>query len=354
MTINEALGSLTTVLSTATDAGKRCHNERERFFLWGQGLSVIEGDLDEILAHSKELHFQVHYLLLRLGTVIRDRLSRDRESILPSNVLTEQCDHLRILLDATESLLEDPDSEPINSDTISDSDVSEYEVLDIIDDISAYIDCLLDLASSLDNPAWDIQVENQDEHSAQEKESFDASCEEVLIYCRRIRDRFESLPKYLVERLAEANVLRAAALRALREQQSKLEAETNDDFTESLFSSSLPQVTDTTKSTVPSSSIFSSVMELQKHVFEDLQPYMCTIKSCQDPMTRYEHSMEWALHESSHPPSMSSECLFCAAGCLHGTPAYFKHVSAHLREVSLSVLPPLPDEDEGFDSDDSE
>lgn len=72
-------------------------------------------------------------------------------------------------------------------------------------------------------------------------------------------------------------------------------------------------------------------------------------------MALYNHSVIWAQHEASHSESSRlSECPFCAAGCQRGTPAYFKHVSAHLREVSLSVLPQPAEEDDGFDSDDSD
>src|SRR5277367_3823672 len=260
-TINRAMASLTSVLSmTKDEAHQRCRNEFERFFLWGQGLSIVDGDLDEVLVHSKELHFRVLSLLLRLGTAVLQGLSRD--PVPSSQVLTEQCDDLRTLLDTTETMLQEPEPhESARPYTPSESDASEYEVREILEEISIYVDCLLDLSPSLDNPALDIQVEGSDEPPTQAKESFTVSSEEALVYCRRIRDRFEVLPKYLVERLAEANVLRAAALREMRSRPTKHEAPISDDITESLFSTTDHRVTETTKSTVPSSSVFSSVME---------------------------------------------------------------------------------------------
>ena len=94
----------------------------------------------------------------------------------------------------------------------------------------------------------------------------------------------------------------------------------------------------------------------RKHVFDDLKPYVCTIEDCKDTATLYNHSGMWAQHEASHPSSASrsSECSFCSAIYQHGGPAYYKHVSAHLREVSLSVLPQPADDDDGFDTDDSD
>jgi hypothetical protein len=258
-TINRAMASLTSVLSTTKDkAHKQCRNESERFFLWGEGLSIVDGDLDKVLAHSKELHFQVLSLLLRLGRVLLQGMSRDPGSL--SQVLAEQFDDLRSLLDTTETILQDsqPD-EPTRLYTLSESDVSEYELSEIWEDISIYVDCLLDLSPTLENPALDIQIEGFDESPTRAKEIFTVSSEEALIYCRKIRDRFENLPKYIVERLAEANVLRAAALRKMRSLSTKHETTISDDIIESLFSTNDRQVTEITKLTVPPSSVFSSV-----------------------------------------------------------------------------------------------
>lgn len=258
-TISRVMASLASVLSVTKDeTHRRCRNEVERFFLWGQGLSIFDGDLDEVLARSKELHFRVLSLLLRLGTAVLQGLSRD--SAPPSLVLTEQCEDLRTLLDATEAMLQDPESDdPARPYTPSGSDASEYGSAEIVEEISIYVDCLLDLSPALDNPALDIQEDGAKELPTRAKESFNASSEEALIYCRKIRDRFEVLPTYLVERLAEANVIRALALREMRSRPSKHDAPFGDGFTESLFSTTDRRVTERTKSTAPSSSVFSSL-----------------------------------------------------------------------------------------------
>jgi hypothetical protein len=243
------------------DRHKRCQNELERFFLWGQGLSIVDGHLDDILAHSEELHFRVLSLLLRLGTLILDSLSREQSS--RSMLLSEQCDDLRTLLETTEAKLQESEPELIKTDTLSVSDTSEYGLEDILGDVATYVDCLLDLASSLDNPALDMPVENLDQLSTKNKETFAVSTEEAAIYCRKIRDRFVSLPKYIVERLAEANVIRAAALRSARSLNdiSTTVADAKSLPSESLFSTIDRGVTDTTKSTAPSSSVFSSLLK---------------------------------------------------------------------------------------------
>jgi hypothetical protein len=61
----------------------------------------------------------------------------------------------------------------------------------------------------------------------------------------------------------------------------------------------------------------------------------------------------WAEHESSHVLPSSAECPFCGANFQQRALPYFKHVSTHLQEISLSVLPHPADEDDDFDSEDS-
>ncbi|EEU45683.1 uncharacterized protein NECHADRAFT_25379, partial [Fusarium vanettenii 77-13-4] len=335
--------------------GRRiCQNELERFLLWCQGLDVADGRLDEVLSRSKELHRQVLSLLLRLGTSILQAMSQ--ASVEPSQLQLDDCDHLRALLDVAETMLKGSGlDEHERPDTPLESDESNYGMVESIEEISAYVDCLLDLAPALDNPVLDIQTDDSNEPLSGTKESFTTSCEEALIYCRKIRDRFDPLPRYLVERLAEANVVRAAKIREMQHQVVSKEPPINDTVTESLFTGRLPQITETTKSSVPPPSVFSSAL-VSRHVFNDLNPYMCTIEHCQMGGTLYKHSRTWALHESAHVTAAfrSVECTFCSATYQRLDDAYYKHVSGHLREVSLSVLPQTIDNDAESGTDDSE
>ncbi|KAM7195048.1 Metallo-dependent phosphatase-like protein [Rhypophila sp. PSN 637] len=416
--ICRAISSLTKRLSRteATGVYQQFRNEFERLFLWGQGLSVAGGDLDEKLASSKELNFGVLSLLLRLGTVTLQCLSQDAAA--PSSSLAAQCEGLQSILNTTEALLQE--TEPDEAErpyTPTGSDISDYDIADLIEEMSVYVDCLLDLSSSLDNPVRDLPAEDLHEASTSPKEIFNVSSEEALIYCRRIRDRFQALPKYLLERLAEANTLRAAALRERRSRPTKRDIFTDDNITESLFSTTDRGVTKTTRSTIlsmQSSSLWSRTEPLsvdddavseatfasfsttasalgmgrprvppmpeaqdgkihcsicllhipnvqttrnwKKHVFDDLRPYVCTIATCEDSKSLFNLSGEWARHEDSHAlaASSSSECHFCFARYQSKGPAYYKHVSGHLREVSLYVLPQPVSEDEVFDSSDSD
>ncbi|KAK7421578.1 serine/threonine-protein kinase HAL4/sat4 [Neonectria punicea] len=58
---------------------------------------------------------------------------------------------------------------------------------------------------------------------------------------------------------------------------------------------------------------------------------------------------------SHHSPTVGTDrCPFCSEVHPWGTSDYFKHVSAHLREISLSVLPPHAHDDEDDASDASD
>lgn len=235
-----------------------CQNELERFLLWCQGLEVADGRLDVVLLRSKELHHQVLSLLIRLGTATLQAMLQ--ASLESSQLQLDDCDHLRALLDIAETMLKSPGfDEHEMGDTPSDSDESDSGMVEIVEEMSIYVDCLLDLAPALDNPALDIKTDDcPEEPPPGTKESFNTSCEEALVYCRKIRDRFDALPKYLVERLAEANVVRAAKIRAMQSQAVDQETPVNHSTTESLFSGRRPPMTEMTKSSVPPPSVFSS------------------------------------------------------------------------------------------------
>lgn len=85
----------------------------------------------------------------------------------------------------------------------------------------------------------------------------------------------------------------------------------------------------------------------REHIFADLNPYICTIESCEMPLTpgtsNFSHSfLEWKSHELSHRSSTwhGDACPFCLDGHVLYTPNdYFTHVSGHLRDISLVFLP---------------
>ncbi|KAH6973043.1 hypothetical protein BKA56DRAFT_424546, partial [Ilyonectria sp. MPI-CAGE-AT-0026] len=303
-------------------------NERERLFLWGQGLSAESGSLDDRLDTSTELRSRVLSLLFSLGHAVYQASLRGNRP-LPER-LVEQCSNLRRQLDATQTLLQDFPQITTDLDALSDSDASEYDHEDFIDDLTTYIDCLLDLAPALERPALDFNREDPPPISV---EFFSTSDPQALVFCRKIRDRFPNLPQFLVERLADANAVRANEILCAHAAHAE---STGINDREPVSSGSRLQVSDTTHS------------HFQEHVFNDLKPYVCTVEGCTQPATRYARSQAWVQHETIHKiqGATTGTCHFCTKVCSWASPDYFNHVSAHLREISLSVLPPRGDDEE--------
>lgn len=93
----------------------------------------------------------------------------------------------------------------------------------------------------------------------------------------------------------------------------------------------------------------------RQHVFKDLKPYVCTAETCDRASKLYIHSWVWAMHDAAHDdicPSLA-HCAFCGAEYQTKGNFYYKHMSKHLREISLSILSQAIDEDGGDKDDDS-
>ncbi|KAL8869007.1 MAG: hypothetical protein Q9174_004597 [Haloplaca sp. 1 TL-2023] len=107
----------------------------------------------------------------------------------------------------------------------------------------------------------------------------------------------------------------------------------------------------------------SNIQSWNRHVFEDLQPYMCLEKTCSTPQKLYTTKHEWMHHTTTAHPSLSAgerecdeeerddsgPCVLC--GDFQETRQLaHRHVARHLQELALFVLPCNHSED----SDDSE
>ena len=95
-----------------------------------------------------------------------------------------------------------------------------------------------------------------------------------------------------------------------------------------------------------------------KHVFQDLQPYVCLEPDCKTPHKMYTNRREWIYHmrnvhdqieKQERPESETlSPCPLCDLVCV--SRAYLdKHVARHMQELALFVLP-QDDEDLNGDS----
>ncbi|KAH7002588.1 hypothetical protein EDB80DRAFT_80389 [Ilyonectria destructans] len=452
--------------NAASEAARLYSHELRRLYLWGDGFSVEEGHLDEILTNASELRHNVLSLLFQLSRVLSsefDRVVGSDKSQLQG--LSEDMADLRRMQEQVGLTLQDSSatqmSPSADSDSVSDSRSSDTGQ-ENLEDISTYIDCLMDLSQAVEHPAMDL-FDDLDEESQQEAELFDVSTPQALSYCRKIRDRFPHLPVYLVERLGELNAERALCI-SRAEAARDLEPGTvgisdkaeggldnksiTDPPTESLFSSTNPRLTETTKSTMPTESSLSASpyppegvkdylapsaagmiarskkpamkptlsldfddtasvatfasysttasalsqgrprippvpeaaetsgtfdcpacwrglrgpmtrIQWKQHIFDDLMPYCCIHEECQDVCQPFQRTKPWAMHLQFHMGLIAwpSACPFCGPESKRvDREAFLKHVSGHLREVSLAALPHAAresDEDEDIRDDDS-
>ncbi|KAL8733474.1 MAG: hypothetical protein Q9166_002100 [cf. Caloplaca sp. 2 TL-2023] len=93
----------------------------------------------------------------------------------------------------------------------------------------------------------------------------------------------------------------------------------------------------------------------QRHVFNDLQPYICVEKRCTTSDKLYSTRHEWAHHvrteHSDDKPTLGknqdqqeSHCKLCGES-QESRERHDRHVARHLQELALFVLPPRDDED---------
>lgn len=81
----------------------------------------------------------------------------------------------------------------------------------------------------------------------------------------------------------------------------------------------------------------------RRHIYFDLQPYVCLDVSCPHSGTTFETREKWishlALDHEMEPKWDSIECPFCKHVTGSGKLAVTKHLAEHLEEISLSALP---------------
>ncbi|KAJ6084997.1 hypothetical protein N7499_004626 [Penicillium canescens] len=89
-----------------------------------------------------------------------------------------------------------------------------------------------------------------------------------------------------------------------------------------------------------------------RHIFRDLMPYVCIFPGCSGKL--YESRRQWYAHvENAHGDSMSFPKFVCPI-CKDSfsTAMYERHVSRHLEELALFLLPrPVDKEDSDEDTD---
>ena len=334
--------------------------------------------------------------------------------------------------------------------------VSDDDDEEPLDALNSLLGCLMDLLPALEENYAQIQLP-QIKHTSQSAPVFSVSSA-ALPFVRNIAEKFREADHSLVERLGEANWQRFVRIRAwmddsprftrdlpLREVFEEDAApmslfEPQSLFRDSALGSSIISKSRDDLSVVSHTSFASSVNKdgqalrvpktpaaidngkpftcqfcgrIQKkirnridwkiHVFEDLRPYICTARSCNDYLIAFANRAEWASHEFSKHRLIKTwwcpECSFNAreadllashvrrnhaitleasisaivSACVNTSPApiedqtchiclerpgksrrnFVKHVAKHLESIALAVLPREAEDSESGSEDES-
>jgi len=103
--------------------------------------------------------------------------------------------------------------------------------------------------------------------------------------------------------------------------------------------------------------IVSNLRDWAKHVFQDIEPYVCVVEDCNLPERLYKSRHEWMSHlRNSHQQSLDSpQCALCTEKSLT-TLQLQQHLRWHLEDLALFILPatdqgPQAPDSENMDSD---
>lgn len=111
--------------------------------------------------------------------------------------------------------------------------------------------------------------------------------------------------------------------------------------------------------------IIDGTRSWNKHVFQDLRPYICTISTCTTPDKLYSTRHEWLHHPNMvHPAAMTSDdtleksggvtvCDLCKGEIELGI-THDRHLAHHLQELALFILPGGEEESSVDENQDSE
>ncbi|KAI8723137.1 hypothetical protein NCS52_00168800 [Fusarium sp. LHS14.1] len=130
------------------EQSRRLRSESERLFLWGDGVSA-NGQLSEALPMSSELYQTVLSALYELGKVVDVDLAQVISASRPNDPAADTRE-LRLLLETAGVILGVPNATE-DFESLSDDENGPSKLEDVLDDMAIYINCLMDLSSTLQN-----------------------------------------------------------------------------------------------------------------------------------------------------------------------------------------------------------
>ncbi|KAI9146994.1 Zinc finger transcription factor ace1 [Paramyrothecium foliicola] len=372
--------------------------------LWADGYSVNNGLLDASLDKSKRAKRSTLRLLFSVSQTITKRLL----TVLGQNEQAPLLDKVAVVAQATDKLtyLAQHD-EPADSDSDTSSELSSDTYTSVLEDIAEDLktdtECLLDLGSRF----------NEDTVGPVLKEiavdpGLLSTWDPSRNFVDRIRWRYPQCEARLAEQLGKANWSRVIKYQERKSAnvwpQQQAEAQLNPrtqtatisgsagkastTFHDSAIGSSIPSApaaslyAETIVSyrggqgesvRVPSlpeealrsvpfvcvgcgdSVVISSKSAWKKHLFSDIQPYVCVVVDCNYVDAPFSTKNEWENHSATehdlYQASESFDCPICQE-TLQKTPVKMRsHIARHLEEIALTILPTNPDSEDGTDID---
>ncbi|KAL7925754.1 hypothetical protein ACQKWADRAFT_282899 [Trichoderma austrokoningii] len=371
--------------------------------LWSDGYGIAQGNLNDVFKRSSKLRRTLFTNLSHLGHVLMERLIPLAN--LSSEKLQELCSGVvSDIEDGNDIANEELYQKSAGSSSDAESIFSDDNIYEVAEDLRTDTHVLSSLDSLIKYPVFDLDKGKAVEAYVQ------STLSPEKFFVDKIENQFPFADVSLVSRLGRTNYERYLRCQADREAHEIKESgeglpstvqeapeTTGTIITGSAFHDSgvgtsimptitypetlmsrnhnskalrIPPLSKDAKKGLPFSCVACGRTVViidhsawKRHLFLDLQPYMCLYVSCSYGNTTFENRESWishlALEHDLEPKWDSMKCFLCREQTGSGKSAITRHFSKHLEEISLSALPveiysdAIPEEgSELYDSDD--
>ncbi|KAH8202483.1 hypothetical protein TruAng_003383 [Truncatella angustata] len=361
--------------------------------LWGDGYGVADEKFEEALGRSRRARASTLRYLVSICKTLTGRLYPSLAKIQQAHI-TIKVEELAATTEKVKHLIQQDGRHDSDSDTDSDdcSDAGSLDWDDLAEDLNTDTQCLLDLGSRFSEETVGHVLPGR------------AVTPNLLgpwspsgIFTDQIQRSYPSCDTGLSERLAQANQSRllrwrqaigsAVKINIVSSTNDRSEKGATNTFKDAGLGTSLPLGQSPTAMSpyagtlvsyfgggagpirapllpkgatdgLPFTCIscgqtvrFTNTSAWKKHLFSDLQPYICLDNECSSNVASFSTKAAWQTHfELEHNPSSIWSIIKCPicqqqiqGDKLHCT----SHLARHMEDIALMVLPPTIAESEG-------
>ena len=367
-------------------------DEASRLRLWGSNIgatSRANTSLDFRLRDADTVRQQIYKNLSNLDEALNEALECMKD-LAPSSFNVDGFP-ASYTESATKANVADPpprnestskDSSDNEDDLVEDAEASLEDLQAAFQDVVSLINSLFRMTLYIRNPSRRDQLKQRDTSAVANFEMYDVS---------HVENKFPKAEHTLTRRLGQANTVRRANLRYWERHHKKLaydetvndqatvaplsesvattfkpveveeQHDTRSHFSGTSYMESLlggesvrrPDLPDVGKNGMPFQCpiccyiiTVSGQREWMKHVFYDLQPYVCVFKDCKTPLLLHENRRDWFAHVLNNhlcPNGSGSllqhlQCPLCNEN-VRSMPMIRRHLPRHLEEIALFSLP---------------